>query len=296
MTMIDILFYAVFISQIFLISYHYPKKTYDRNAFVLRTYPASEYPKLYKHSKYVNPEKALNKTMLIYMSFNIAIAVFGIGLLIAMVIHGYAPSNIKANQDLIFVLFFFVLQALPHNLLEISTHNWHKHMRNAAVTSKRAAELTPRRLFDFIAPAHIVFAVTAFIAWASFYLYNKGFTTPWDNQTYITFIGMTGMNLLYIILGYKFLRGKKPDPHQNQADQHRLIKTKIRVLLFASIAASVSLLTFGIINQNGWDIFEPIAMSLYFQIIIIFGIGEILRGFKIETINFDVYKEDPWLV
>jgi len=37
-------------------------------------------------------------------------------------------------------------------------------------------------------------------------------------------------------------------------------------------------------------------MSLYFQIIVIFGIGQVLRMFKIEDIDFDVYKEEAWLV
>jgi magnesium-transporting ATPase (P-type) len=296
MTIIDILFYAIFISQIFLISYYYPKKTYDRNMYVLRNYPEADYPKLYQHSLYADPSKALHKTIRRYLSTNIAIALFGLGLLIALPVNGYVPSGIKENKQIMFIMLFFMLQAVPHMLLGISTHNWHKGMQSAARKNARKADLSPRKLFDFISPIYIVLAVIAFIAWIVYYLYNKGFVTPWDWQSYVTILGMTGINLIFIGFGYMSLRGKKPDPHQAYKDQRQRIKTVIRVYVFASILMSLQLIVFDAINQYGWDMFEPIAMSLYFQIVIIFGIGQVLRMFKIQDIDFDVYKEDTWLV
>jgi len=296
MTIIDIIFYAIFISQIFLISYYYPKKTYDRNMYVLRNYPASKYPKLYKHSKYADPSEALHKTIRRYLGFNIAVALFGLGLLIAMAASDYTPSRIKENQQIMFVMLFFMLQAVPYLTLEISTYNWLKNMRTAAVSNTRKAELSPRKLFDFISPIYIAIAVLAFISWVVYYLYNKGFTTPWDWQSYVTIVGMTGMNLVFIGMGYKYLRGKKLDPHQAYKDQRQFIKTMVRVFVFASILMSLQLIVFDAINQNGWDMFEPVAMSIYYQFVIIFGVGQVLHMFKIENIDFDVYKEEPWLV
>ena len=43
----NMLFYIVFLSQIFLISYYFPAKLLVRMRSVLETYPPSEYPKLY---------------------------------------------------------------------------------------------------------------------------------------------------------------------------------------------------------------------------------------------------------
>ncbi len=296
MTIIDIIFYAVFISQIFLISYYYPKKTYDRNMFVLRNYPPAIYPKLYQHSRYADPSKAMNSSIRKYMLGNIAVALFGIGVLLAMAASGYAPSGIKENKHIMLVVLFFMLQALPHMLLELSTHNWLKGMRGAVKNNTRTADLKPRKLFDFISPLYIVVAVLAFIAWGVYYFYNKGFTTAWDWRAYVTFGTMTAMNLVFIGFGYKYLRGQKLDPHQSYKDQRQFIKTMMHVFAMASILMSLQLIVFDAINQNGWDRFEPIAMSLYFQVVIIFGIGQVLRLFKIEDIDFDVYKENAKLV
>lgn len=295
MTIIDIIFFVIFISQIFLISYHYPKKTYDRNMYVLRKFPAADYPKLYQNSPYADPGKAMHKTVRGYLFANITIALFGMGILLTMAASGYAPSSIKENQHLMLVMVFFLLQAVPHILLELSTYKWFKNMRSAHKTSTRKADLSPRKLFDFVSPIYIALAVLAFIAWVVYYFSNKGFTTPWDWQSYTTVGVMTCVNLVFISLGYKYLRGKKLDPHQAYKDQLQFIKTMMHVFVFASILMSVQLMVFDAINQNGWDRFEPIAMSIYFQVVIIFGIGEVLRMFKIEDIDFDVYKEDASL-
>lgn len=293
MTIIDLFFYAVFISQIFLISYYYPKKAYDRNAYVLKNYPAAEYPRLYPTSQYADPTRALRKTMPRYMGLNIAIAILGLGLLLAIAVSRYTPSGIKENEQLMFIMLFFMLQAVPHLYLELVTYNWQKNMRTLTRASVRTADLRPRKLFDFISPIYIALAVLAFIGWVAYYFYNKGYTVPWDWQSYVTVTGMTGINLLFIALGYKFLRGKKPDPYQSSKDQHLLISIMVRVLTFASIIMSLQLIAFDAINQNGWDKFEPVVLSVYFQAIMIFGIGEILRRFKIKDIDFSVYKETP---
>ena len=83
----------------------------------------------------------------------------------------------------------------------------------------------------------------------------------------------------------------KTDPYQAPDDHQKFTEAMIRIYVFASIMMSLQLIIFGAINQFGLDIFEPIAMSLYFQVCIIFGIGELLRSFKIENVDFEVYKK-----
>ncbi len=289
---VEIIFYAVFISQIFLISYHYPKKTYDRNAYVFNTYPASEYPKLYGHSKYIDAVGELKKATRRYLRINYAIALLGVGVLLAMVLSGYKPSSIKENENILLVVFYFLLQSIPHIMAEISAHKWYKHMRNTDRPSTRKAELHPRKLFDFISPFSLAFAVLAFAMWLVYYLYNKGLGTAWDWQSYITIFVMVGLNFVLIALGYRYLRGAKLDPHQARADHHKFTGIILRIFVFAIILMSLQLTMFDGINQNGWDMFEPAAMSLCFQLAVFFGIGELLRSFKIENIDFSVYKKE----
>ena len=65
---------------------------------------------------------------------------------------GYKPRMIKENEHILLVVFFFLLQALPHIIAEVSTYKWYKNMRSAHRTSKRTADLKPRRLLDFVSP------------------------------------------------------------------------------------------------------------------------------------------------
>ncbi|MBL4870895.1 MAG: hypothetical protein JKX72_08075 [Robiginitomaculum sp.] len=209
-----------------------------------------------------------------------------------MVFSGYKPSSIKENEHILFVVFYFLLQMIPHIMAEISTHKWYKRMRSADRTSTRKAELRPRKLFDFITPFSLVFAVLAFIIWMVYYLYNKGFSAAWDWQSYVTVFGMAGINFILIALGHRYLRGSKLDPYQSRDDHYKFTGITLRIFVFSSILMSLQLIMFDTINQNGWDMFEPAAMSLYFQLVVFFGIGELLRSFKIENIDFSVYKND----
>lgn len=166
-------------------------------------------------------------------------------------------------------------------------------MRQFDLPTTRTADLRPRKLFDFVSPVFISAAILSYVLCLVYYFYNKGFSTPWDWKSYVTVIVITAINLGMIGLGAYVLRGKKLDPHQAQQDQQKLIGTLIRVFVFASILMSLQLIVFDTINQKGWDMYEPIAISLYNQIVIVFGIGEVLRRMAINTIDFNVYRHEP---
>jgi hypothetical protein len=40
------------------------------------------------------------------------------------------------------------------------------------------------------------------------------------------------------------------------------------------------------------DALDPVVLSLYMQLITVFGIGTELRSVKIDDVDFDVYKSD----
>lgn len=261
--------------------------------FILGNYSASEYPKLYGKSEYIDPTKQLRRKFRRQFTLNIMIALMGFAILLSMAVSGYSPSQIKENGHLALVILFFVVQAIPYILTSMTTQKWQKNMRQYDRPTTRTADLRPRKLFDFVSPAFIGAAILSYALCLTYYFYNKGFSTPWDWQTYMTVIVMTAVNLAMIICGTYILRGRKIDPHQTHKDQHKLIETMIRVFIFASIIMSLQLIVFDAINQNGWDMYEPIAISIHNQIIIIFGIGEILRRITVKNTDFNVYRHTP---
>ena len=287
---LDLIFYAIFLSQIILVSIFYPRKIFERSSYVLSNYPAEDYPKLYMGAKDTDTASNLRKSF--KMHYNICLATAGVGftLLSLMVVSGYVPSQIKANGHLAFVMLFVFAQAIPYILSAITAQNWQRNIRKSAPPTTRRADLTPRRLFDFVSPIYLAIAVGAFIAWITYYFSNKGFLTPWDWPTYVTVFFMAGMNLIMVLIGYHYLRGKKQNPHQAGKDQRKIIETTLRIFIFASILMSAQLIMMDAINQNGWDMFEPVALSLNIQIAIILGVGEELRHLKVKDMDFNVYR------
>ena len=46
------------------------------------------------------------------------------------------------------------------------------------------------------------------------------------------------------------------------------------------------------VDEFNLDYLEPVLMSMYLQFIIFIGLGYMLRNYRMEDINFDVYKDD----
>ncbi len=289
--LIEFLFYAVFLGQVFIISYDYPKKVLKRNDYVLTNYPASEYPKLYQNAYYADPAKVIRKVLSRFRFMNLVMVLLGVGLLLAMAVTGYAPSGIKENQHILLVVVFFFLQIAPHIYIEITTLKWYRLMRDAVKNSVRKADLRPRHLFDFVSPVFVVLAVLLYVAWLVFYLYERGLTTPWEWEQYVTVSLITAVNLFNAVTIFKFVNGKKLDPHQAYDDQLKLIEAMVKVHVFASICMSAFLIIMQLVNTYNLDLFEPVFLSAYFQLIAVFGIGQMMRTFTIDTVDFDVYKE-----
>lgn len=150
--LINIIFYVIFISQIFLISYYYPKKIIGRVNWVFKNYPPSNYPKLYPESI----EKAL-KSQKVYWRLNQGIIILGLVLLYSYWSLAQDGANFYQKAEAWPILFGLV-QCIPFILLELSGFKHFKQMRKADTRKSRTAELTPRRLFDYISPTLLAIA------------------------------------------------------------------------------------------------------------------------------------------
>ena len=279
----NILFYFVFISQIFFISFYYPREILNRSNFVINKYPPNEYPRLYIKSLDIYKRKQRS-----FKIVNQLIMVIGILLLFAFGIWDYLSEG---YIDQIFILIYFMVQVLPLMILEYSGFAYFKLMRKADLRTTRRAELNPRRLFNFISPAILGFAVFLIIACIFiFYLIHQFQFHP-SNDTFVISITLILSNLLYAGIIYWNIYGKKINPYQATKDRINQIEVTVKSLVFMSIAASLFLIINGIVENYDLEYLESALMSIYLQLIIFIGLGTILRNLRVENIDFEVYKE-----
>ena len=292
MSIVTILFYLVFLSQILLISYYYQTKLRNRILYVLTNYPPAKYPKLYPRPYDCFAEEAGKKGLRTFRNINLFIAAVGLAMLVAAIRSGYSPS-LKGGDE-IFVLMYFMLQMSPFIYAEIRGFKQYKRMREVYVDRSRKADLNPRHLFDFISPAYIALAVLMYAASITYFLYNIGFDAPWEGEVYVTLVGVTGMNLLFVAMIAKNMYGKKIDPHQSSKDRLKRIEIVVKTTVFTSIGVSVFFMLTGLADEFELEVYDPVLTSIYVQLIALFGLGLEFRTARIETIDFDVYKEnDP---
>jgi hypothetical protein len=280
----NILFYVVFLSQIFLVSFYYPKEILNRISYVMKTYPADKYPKLYlKHPDYYQ----LGQT--IFKVINYIILILGLVILFAVGIWD-SKSNGKVSEAIPAAYFF--LQMVPMIMMEISGFAYFKLMRKADTRTKRTADLQPRRFFDFVSPFAFGLALIMFIACIVFYHYLEPFRFSLANDTFVIVLTLLLTNILFAGIIFWNLYGKKRDPYQAGTDFKKQVKLTIKSLIYTSSVASAFLIINKAMNTYDLDFLQPVLMSVYLQFIIFVGLGAMLRNQNVDEMNFDVYKAD----
>ena len=280
----NILFYIIFLSQIILISYYYPKQIITRINTVVGKFPPADYPKLYP----VSLDK-INNGKKIYWLINLVILTIGLAL---MFVYGklsgeYAPNQKHAEG---LPLMYGMIQFIPFLLLEISGFKQFKLMRASDARTSRKAELSPRKLFDYISPLALGFTVVLIFSYILFALYMNDFI--WSSEIIIKIIALALSNILFICLTYWHLSGKKLDPYQANKDRIKQIRFSIRSMVFVSAFMSIFMLVTSLIEVYQLAHLEIIINSLYFQVIAFYGVGAMLKTMSIENIDFEVYKKD----
>ncbi|WP_286261876.1 hypothetical protein [Thalassotalea atypica] len=282
--LIAIAFYLIFLGQIGLISIYYPHKFTRRIQYVTNNFSPNEYPKLYPESI-----DTIHLKRKIYLGLNYIIAILGLVLLVVTM-----PLNAVENVDYQRIdsmpLIFGMVQFIPVLLLEISSFKQFKLMRAANTSTNKTADLTPRRLFDYISPLLLSFTAILIISCILFELYINEYTLTDDVISKI--VALVLCNGLFIFLTYKNLHGKKLDPYQANTDRSKQTRTAIQSMVFVSILVSIFFMATAIINRFDFIELEVFVNSLYFQFISIFGFGSLLRALPIEELNFDVYKAE----
>jgi len=280
---VNILFYIIFIGQIFLISYYFPKKITLRVSEILQRFPPSDYPKLYPQSV----DKVL-KGQVVFKLLNQVILVVGLALLFA---YGLSSTDYGENQKHAegMPIFYGMLQFFPYMLMEIAGFKQFKLMKNNDQRKSRTADLQPRRLFDFVSPLLLISAVLIGIGYFIFDLYIHNFTM--DTEMIPRFVAIVLCNSLFVGLTLRNLYGKKLDPFQANKDRLRQIAFATNSMVKISIIASLFFMITSATEVFDLEHFEVIFNSLYFQVIAFFGLGSTLQAMNLDEIDFEVYKE-----
>lgn len=269
------LFYLVFLGQVLLLSWYYPRKLLGQMQFVADNYPPDQYPKLYPKS---SQHYANSRTRFRWM--NLLIFAAGLALL-----YWFMSSTRDTSWDGPRITWFYLLQLLPVVLLDLSSMKNLRLMRLADDASIRQAELKPRRLFDFVSPVLFGFALAVYVTFCLFIAYMGQFDFPWFGG-YTNVVMVTIANVFLAAIGWRFLRGRKLDPHQSPEDRSLKIQNILNVLVLTSIA--LTLYAFLTITLAALELrhLQPVTLSAYFQILALIS----FQAYRIDGRDFEVYR------
>lgn len=282
--LITFILLLLFCSQIWLLSYYYPKQISHRMNYVLTNFSAHEYPKLYPIS--LEKIQLIRDVFLWLNYFNIVI---GLALIIYF---GFVPTNYRDNLNVLddIPLLYGMIQFIPFICLELAGYKHLSLIRKLYQQRSRTAELQPRRLTNYIAKPYLIIAAIIYSLYILFELVLSNFMLTENLLIKITTV--TLVNSLFIALTLMNLHGKKRDPFQSEIDRFKQTKFSIRTLVFISIFMTIYLMLHSWVNTYDHNYTEIIINTLYFQIIGLFILTVSLKNFKVEDINFNVYKKD----
>ncbi len=281
----EYLFYPIFLGQIALISWYLPGRMNAHMSAVLEKYPPDQYPKLYPQSEdcYITGQRR-------YRLMNNVIAFVGlllIGLLLFVVDHaGFADDGFISEA---WPAFYGMLQFLPLLFIEFSASGQWKLMREKNTSTKRSADLQPRRLFDYVSPRLLLVAVVAAVAAFTFEMAMHDFAWSVERLQRLSILLL--VNGFFLVIGYSLLRGRKPDPYQSPEDRARLVRRNLTSLLFTSIAISLFAVYQSLDSVYDIDYLDALMMSLYFQVVAALSFGYLLHQQSIDDVNFEVYRD-----
>ncbi len=282
------LFYIAFLSQIFLMSYYFPKKLSERMQQVLTSYPPETYSKLYpKPVEYYKMGQLVFKYVYRF--------IFLLGLVILGAVMFLVDHSTFADDGFISEAWpaaFGMIQFLPLLFVELSEFSNFKRMREANAASTRTADLRRRNLGDVVSPALLVAAVLLFAGAILADLFAHDFAPTWENGAFGRAITLIVSNGLMAAIGWWNLFGRKLDPHQSSEDRYQRAAVTVKSLLYISIAMNLFIGVTAVDDLYNLDFLDAVIMSIYFQVIALVSVGVPMNNIRLEEIDFDVYKSD----
>jgi hypothetical protein len=248
---------------------------------VLETYPPSQYPKLYTGS--IEDNQTVQRK---YRLSNRIVLTMGFSLLSAIIMWDYTTEG-KISQMIPWA--YFMVQMIPMMWLEMKECNYYKNMRKNNTSSKKAASITPRKLFDFLSPQIMITALSLMVVAIGLVFAWYGFT----RKSITTFAIILVSNLFFAGAIYRNIYGTKQDPYLASDDRLKQIKATVTSLAYVSIGVSVFLGVQMLMKIYDLKYLNTAVMSIYCQLILWASVGNKLKKIRIEDIDFSVYKDTP---
>ncbi len=281
-------FYLVFAVQLLLISYYFPRQLLNRANSTMDKYPPADYPKLYplpiEHYRIGNQR---------FIALNYVILAVGVAILLATIAWQDA-LNPKLTQ--LIPGLFFMVQLSPFMLQELSEYSYFRLMRAADSRTTRSANLTPRRLTNYVSPLMIITAV-AMIA-ASIVVdiavnqHIEKFALGMGQGTFQRTLITLAINGIFAFIIYINIFGKRKNPHMAEDDRQALIGMTVRTLVIMSIFYSAFVAFREGTDDLGIDEWQPVMVSVFVQLLSWMAVGSRLKQLDCQNFDFDVYKED----
>lgn len=295
MTIDDVFFYGVYLSQILLVSLYVPSRVVRRARSLIVTYPPAEFPKLYPV-----PVAMIERTLRVYLGLNLGVVVLGLALLAADWWSGYTidsvwwtwqegePYPVRNMRGAAWVstLYTLLQYLLSIGLFGYWEFRFFKRMRAAARGRIRTAELKARRLFGFVSPALLGTAAVMYVGAVMWLLVLE--LPQRATVTLITCLTMSNVWAAGCLLWVVY--GRKRDPHQSYEDRARMIRGVWHGVVVASILLSLvfgiagALVAFRLLDYTGF------VFSVFVQIIAVIGTGKFSLVVPSGQENFEVYR------
>jgi hypothetical protein len=295
MTIDDLLFYGVYLSQILLISLYVPSRVLGRARGLIETHPPAEFPKLYPV-----PIATIDRTLRTYRYLNLGVLALGLALLAADWWLGYTIDGVwriwqegeqSPIRDQRAVLRIHGLYTVFQYLAAIALFaHWEsryfKRMR-AARGGIRTAELKARRLFDFVSPTLLGTAAAMYVgAVVSLLFLQLPRSAIMIATLTVSHVAAAGCFL------WVFYYGRKQDPHQAPEDRARMLRGVWRGMVSVSMLLSV---VFGLVSVlMAFRLVEymPFVFSLFAQVVTVVSTRKFCLVVPFDQQSFDVYKAD----
>lgn len=277
------IFYGVFLLQIGFISIYLPNMVLKRFHRVMQDYPEDKYPKLYNKSA-----EHYKIGASYYRKINFAIAVAGVSLLFYA---SYMGKDFLMELEFVFVLGFFFLQMLPSVWMEISSYSYFKQMRALNSNKLRKAELNQRKLFDYVSKKLVYAAVFSNVFCLLYVFFLDDFKLSWKGDTFVIFLTLMFMNILYYFIIRFNLHGKKQDPYQSSHDRNKQSTQIIRSLILISLIASMFITLVLTMEHYQLDAYKAELLSFYLQLVVWLSMANVLKKIPIDEIDFEVYSQ-----
>lgn len=295
MTIDDVFFYGVYLSQILLVSLYVPSRVVRRARNLIGTYPPAEFPKLYPV-----PVATIERTLRVYRSVNVGVVVVGLALLAADWWSGYTidsawwtwqegePYPVRNMRGAAWVSTFYTLlqYLLSIALFAYWESRYFKRMRAAARDRIRTAELKARRLFGFVSPVLLGTAAAMYVGVTVSLLFLE--LPQRGTAIMITCLTMSNVWAAGCLVWVHYR--KKHDPHQTHEDRARMIRTVWQSVVVLSILLSALFVIAGALVAFRLQDYMGFVWSLFIQVIAVIGTGKFSLVVPSGQENFEVYR------